>query len=248
MKIIEAIWEKRNLGVTTQEVTIEITDNISDLLKLKALLSEYQVVKLPIDRADFIFQIQNIGFNFAEIIYESQHNLSEPILYGPINRLKDNFCYARVELADIDRIKTRILDGIFRTDRVALDPNFGVLDAGKRYVGWLADEIDSGSYVFELRYKNNSYAFFVMSVKEKVCYGRIGGVYLNTKGFGLGILLNYYEIVVARELGCTSLTTSFSSNNNPIYLINEMLGYKTRPTFNIFVRHNRQPLKSPCQI
>jgi len=52
MKITDAYWEKRNLGITCTEIIIENGDQLSHLEEINDVLEcvEYVVVKVPVAR------------------------------------------------------------------------------------------------------------------------------------------------------------------------------------------------------
>lgn len=238
MKIIDAIWEKRNLGVSCHEVILEKKDSLIDLAKLDSLPSKYQVIKIPLDRSDLMFEMQKNNFTFVEILFDSSHDLNLPALSAPLKRLSNVIDCQEVDEIGLESIRKRILPGMFKTDRVALDPHFGIEKSAQRYLGWLSDEVNLGSRVYELTYINRPVGFFVMKREDNVFTGRIGGVYLDSNLLGLGVLLNYFQIVVAKNLGGRILRGAFSSNNPSVFAINDTLGYKSKPIFNVFVRHN----------
>jgi hypothetical protein len=56
MKIVNAIWERRNLGVRCIEVTLEATDAVPDVKStLAGLDTQYLVIKVPAGRSDLMF-------------------------------------------------------------------------------------------------------------------------------------------------------------------------------------------------
>lgn len=61
---------------------------------------------------------------------------------------------------DLDVLLNEIRDGMFRTDRVCLDPHFSPVQAANRYEGWISDELDRGSQTYKLTYKDSSIGFF----------------------------------------------------------------------------------------
>jgi len=237
MKIIDAAWEKRNLGITCQEVTISKKTNEEEIKSLNTLSAEYQVIKSPVDRPELIFSLQNMGFLFTEILFESIHSLQLPELDRVSSRYAAHISCDQVERKNIKKMIMNISDGMFFTDRVAIDPRFGSECSRRRYVGWINDEVNTGSKVFELMYKNNGIGFFVLSSDAETCEGKLGGIYEKTKFFGAGLLLNYYQIIVAKNNGFSKFKTWFSSNNQPIFRINESLGFNTRPLYNVFIKH-----------
>ena len=62
MNVVNAVWEKRNIGVDTAEVTIEEADDVQTIKDtLNNLEVEYIVVKVPSSRSDVLFLVQNRG-------------------------------------------------------------------------------------------------------------------------------------------------------------------------------------------
>ena len=77
MKIIEAVWEKRNLGVTTYEVGIDFDDDVSCMDEIKQLDYEYMVVKVSANNVAVVDEIQEMGFRYIEDMIQVEHNLHE---------------------------------------------------------------------------------------------------------------------------------------------------------------------------
>ena len=74
MKIIDAIWEKRNLGVKTTEILIQAGDKIEDYsLVEKEIIdnqTKYIVVKTPVNLKEYIWGLPKLGYNFIEVAFE----------------------------------------------------------------------------------------------------------------------------------------------------------------------------------
>ena len=87
MKITDAFWEQRNLGVTCQEVTFDC-DDVDIQATLRSLQANYRVVKMPVERTDLIWVIQDLGYKFTEVQFMSSHNLTLPCLNPPLERLR----------------------------------------------------------------------------------------------------------------------------------------------------------------
>ena len=72
MRIVDAHWELRNLGVTTQEVEIDSSDAPEDIRKaLLSLTSDYQVVKAPSSNFEINALLSECGFSFVEAMISS---------------------------------------------------------------------------------------------------------------------------------------------------------------------------------
>ena len=91
MKIIHAIWERRNLGVNCYEVTVEAEDTL-EMLKEKAseFETEYTIVKVPTSMADISFYLQGAGYTFMEIITSCYHGGKIPKLTRIQQRMVDS--------------------------------------------------------------------------------------------------------------------------------------------------------------
>ena len=237
MKIIDAHWEKRNIGVSCEEVLVEESDNEEVLREISSLKSSYQIVKLPPSKSQLILPLQQLGFDFIELIYWCSHNLSLPVLDGPLARMAKEFQVAEADQAALNCIKYNIKNGMFFTDRVAIDPQFGMRHSANRYSGWLDDLLKVGGRAFVLKYKNNTVGFYVIKQDGLCCDALIGGVFADYARSGFGFMLNYFEIITAAELGAKELRGVFSSNNGPIFGINFRLGYRLVPKFYVFVKH-----------
>lgn len=69
MKITNAVWEKRNLGVTTCEVTFDEHDSTENIVApCDELLSQYdyRVFRVPAGRCDISLFLQSRGCRFME--------------------------------------------------------------------------------------------------------------------------------------------------------------------------------------
>ena len=78
MKIIDAHWELRNLGLSTQEVEIESEDTLEEVKQaLSSLTANYQVVKVPVADLNLSSLLSSYGFSFAEAMIRVSHSLKE---------------------------------------------------------------------------------------------------------------------------------------------------------------------------
>ena len=71
MKIIEAVWEQRNLGVTCAEIEISASDTSNAVRN--AVLSrheQYLVAKVSPANTEVMFALQNMGFTYIETLFE----------------------------------------------------------------------------------------------------------------------------------------------------------------------------------
>ena len=71
MKVIDAFWEKRNLGVTTCEVTFDEHDSTESVAVIcDELINQYnyKVFRVPADRCDISLFLQSRYCRFMENI------------------------------------------------------------------------------------------------------------------------------------------------------------------------------------
>ncbi len=243
MQLINAEWEKRNIGVSCQELCIEASDSTEEIynfVKYK-LSANYQVIKLPVTQPNLIIPIQELGFNFIEIIYECIHNLEMPELNRINQRIVDNVKVLEADKSQIVFIYSAIQPGLFISDRVSIDPTFGQQASAKRYAGWIEDLAQKPRTKFYLLWlKNDLIGFYVLDLSKKYCDGVIGGMFNNRGAAGLGFLLNYFQLLTAKSLGFSELRSYFSSNNNAIFKINSELKYKIIPKHYVFISHRNE--------
>lgn len=218
MKIKEAFWEKRNLGVETLEIEFEETD-VSDIVNSFETYDKYGyiVAKVPTNRIDLVHKLESNKFQF----FESQISLSK--------RLTDKFVLPNyisewtkkidIELIEtssqLKNIQSEISKGLFDTDRIAIDPYFGKDVASKRYMNWISDEFQKNeSSLYELIYQGNRLGFFLTKdINDKTKDLLLGGIYNDYKNIGFGFSIIEKPIALAANQGKKKIITKISSNN-----------------------------------
>jgi hypothetical protein len=200
--------------------------------------TEYTVVKVPIGRVDISLYLQDAGYRFIELITTCHHDGRIPALPSVQQRIIDSVPYRKMDEYDLEEAFTMICGGMFDTDRVSLDPRFSRAQAASRYIGWIEDEIARGSQMFKIEYKGRSAGFFnLRHVGNRSAAAAIGGVYPEFQKAGLGICINYFEIVEGLKQGARRIVTSFSSNNRGAAAIHFLLGYSIGDQYYVFIKH-----------
>ena len=238
MKTIEAHWEKRNLGVTTTEFTVEQNDSWNDIESLLSdCKSDYQVLRVPSQMMDLIFRVQRCEFEFVEDIIYLRNDLRE-IEMDPITlRLYKSLVYLRMNEDDFVELSKEIQKGIFDSDRVYIDPYFDNHDSANRYLNWINDERKKGSLFFKFVYKAKTVGFVAFKDAGKGdYYAFLAGVYSNYKNSGLGAVI--YGIDIIRDLNGRSIISVVSSNNAKQLRNMIRQGFVPEQVYHIFVRHN----------
>ena len=76
MDVVDAHWERRNLGVTCVEVTVEPGDSVDEVAEVvDGLAHGYQVVKVPTASVGVMHCLADRGFEFLEASVSVEHSL-----------------------------------------------------------------------------------------------------------------------------------------------------------------------------
>lgn len=240
MKIIDAFWEKRNLGVSCSEITIENDDSANSLLQQLQLnnKTEYIVIKVPTNRIDISSVLTTQGFTFVECII----NLKLDIKNCGLSKIEERICntitYTEVSGEKLNTVYEEINKGLFSTDRVAVDPFFTPSQASNRYVNWIKDEVSKGANVYEIILKDKAIGFFTFkTIGDNNYFPFLAGLYQDYQKSGLGfvVIRKSIEEVIKRGGG---IFNSFVSTNNPSILnIHLKQGFIIKQMSYIYVKH-----------
>lgn len=238
MKIVEAVWEKRNLGVSSYEVIIEKDDSTDEIeKKLSELDAEYIVVKVSSDNSVVLPSVQKAGFEYIEDLIHVEHDLSEVARNRIIQRLYDETTYREMNEEDKQQLWAEIADGMFDSDRISNDPHFGKEKAAVRYTNWIKDLLTKGAKIYAIRYRDDSTGFVILETKDGLTYHSVlGGGYRKYRKSGIGIIQKEQEIT--KSLGGKRVVTTVSSNNVGQFKALIMNGYKPYAIEHIFIKHN----------
>ncbi|MEN9281857.1 MAG: hypothetical protein RL594_792 [Bacteroidota bacterium] len=240
MKLIEATWELRNLGVTCQELIVDDSHAL-DLVaeQIRNLTASYQVLKLSCSRFDLMNHVQEAGFRFVELLYHAKHDLNLPEVTGIQLRMSRVVDYVQANETLAEEIIEQVESSqMFETDRISIDPRFGVQKAAHRYACWLRDEIDRGSLLYAVTLKDGVTGFFLLRMEGDLdCRGLLAGIFPAYQGRGLGFFMSYLQLFAARQLGAGRYLSTYSSNNVAIGRLHNELGFNYEGSEYVFVRH-----------
>jgi hypothetical protein len=218
MKIIDAYWEKKNLGIDTKEIIVSSLDTASDLRESIGSLSsdakKYVVVKAPVKKLEHIQWLFENGFSFAETLFELSLQVKDTCSPVELKELNDSLlCNQLIKATEIERWEEEIKKGIFTTDRIALHPSFGIHVAAIRYVNWMKDELNKNSSLYEVMLDSNRIGFFALKpLLNNQFDSFLIGKYIGAKpGVGIGILSKAIEQV--KQQKGEVIMTHVSSNN-----------------------------------
>lgn len=241
MIIIEQIWEKRNLGIISAELRFENSDtvinndfNIVDLKKY-----DYLLARIPVGRMDIAYAVQKKGFHFAETSIElsvALKNLTLPKIFEEYEKLIE---VHEADKTEIELIYNSIQNGIFDTDKIALDPEFGIKKSGNRFYNWCKEEIEKGSSkAYLVSYAGEKLGFYVVKDEnERTANSLLAGLFEKNKNPGLGYAVLYHPLLTAKICGKRKMITAVSSNNPASVKMHLALGYEIKTMNYVFVKH-----------
>ena len=237
MKLIDAWWEKRNLGVETKELICEKTYALEEVEKtINELCAAYLVVKVPSSRSDLTRCIQMAGFSYIEDLIGVTHDLHDVKRSSLHQRLYDATSYRKMGKEDIEQLLEEIEKGMFNSDRISNDSLFEEGRAAERYVNWTKDLLSKGALPYVILYKEEPAGFIILKTQDQISYTSVlGGGYEKFRRSGLGVIQKEQEIV--KKLGGKSVETQVSSNNPAQLKALVLNGYIPQNIEHVFVKH-----------
>lgn len=239
MKVVDAVWERRNLGVSCVEVAIETSDTAAGVKNgLARLATQYLVVKVPAGRSDVMFCLSEMGCSFIEANIHITRKIAHLELSGIQKRLAASVSYAPMQGGDMQVLWDELRNGMHDTDRIYLDSHFTKEQAANRYIGWIQDEVARGSDVYKLIYKDQSIGYFTMkSLGDGVYYPFLAGMYQSHRNSGLGFNIIYKPMCEIGARGGTSVSTHISTNNGRAVRLHVSMGFRFDEITYVYIKH-----------
>lgn len=241
MKNIDCYWELANIGKRTTEITCEKQDAFDKTL-IASLVEgyDYAVVKVPAAMTSFNIGLSEMGF----ACIEAQMNISKTYAdfdFGLTAGVYDDTQYLPVMTdRELNEVLDRITPGMFSTDRISLDPQFGIGVACTRYRNWIRTDYISGrSQLFQVIHKGDYVGFMLIKREGDEIDLLLNGLYSPYQGKGLGILTPASPLLYARksEIAVGRVRTSISSNNIPVVKLYNRLHFMLDSLTYVFVKH-----------
>ncbi|MGA2405357.1 MAG: hypothetical protein ABSF81_01225 [Bacteroidales bacterium] len=243
MRIIDAFWEKRNLGVNCKEIIIENNDTLISFSNIIGTIesTEYVVFKVPTGRFDFYEMLSKHGFVFIEGSINFKLNLKDAFLSPLQQRLNATISYSEMGQNDLEKLFGEIKNGIFATDRILLDNHFSKEQAANRYINWISDDLKRTAQVYKIIYKQNTIGFFTFKqTEEGIYYPFLVGLYKHYSSSGLGFTTLRKPIDEAIKRNGREISTYASTNNTIVVRSHIQQGFSMHDIQYIFVRHNKK--------
>lgn len=243
MKILKQDWEKRNLGIDSYELRFDSTDNES---AVTAALNEcppcdYILVRVPDNKMEIAYKLQDLGFKFAETNFELSCNLKKVQLPLVFKKYYEHITESISAPAEIEQIYDCIKSGVFDTDKIALDPKFGLKKSGNRFYMWCKDEIEKKtSTPYTIYLDKKPLGFYILKkVTDKTYNSLFAGLFDKSSAVGFGFSVLYNPLIEAKRQGATNMTTSVSSNNTASLKMHLALGYEIKSLNYVFIKHTK---------
>ena len=233
IKIIRATWDEPILKIPTFEILCD-DDNIKEIdSSIKSIINRfntyYITVKAPIRCINIYYYLMENKLCFIESQFsinvkltEDQHNISRII--PAFSQLK---LYKVEDENMLNYIVQEVNKGIFKTDRIALEPKFGIEISNKRYANWIKESFnDSFSDLFIALNISQPVGFSLLQRKDKVVYGLLGGIFKSYERDGYFPEILFNILLYYSNIEFNNLKTDISSNNPEIFRIYQEYGGK----------------------
>lgn len=241
MKIVDCYWEQKSIGRKTVEISIEERDYYdSALIERWAQGYEYVVVKVPMNMPTFNIGLSVMGFACIETQMTVGICMSD-FEFSKVAHLYDDVRYEVVEnQKDFQTIVSKIEPGMFSTDRISIDPEFGETIGCQRYINWLTTEYNGKkSQLIKVIYKNEHIGFMLVRIGNDTIDLLLNGLYKEHQGKGLGLLTPASPMICVKKdsLPVIKETTSISSNNIPVVKLYNRLQFQLLSQTYVFIKH-----------
>ena len=142
------------------------------------------------------------------------------------------------ELTTVLRIYALIRRGVFKSDRVSIDPAFGRAKGGNRYANWLRSMLARGGFLYEVLSGDKPIGFFVICRKDETTVDPVlMGMYDEEGDRGMGALLHKKTLDTCFTHDCKRLTSTIVSNNAKVLRVYVNAGATITDTLYTYVKH-----------
>lgn len=246
MKIVDCVWEIKNLGERVCEISIDLEDSFDEGFITSSVKDfDYQVIKVPMNMPDFNIGLSNLGFT----LIENQINISKKfedfdfddrLVKYMIKHIDEKVITTESELDDI---LNQITPDMFSTDRIYLDPHFGKEASMRRYTNWIRTEfVNNASIVTKNYFDGREVGFGMYRDNNGNRVGLLGGIYESGQAEGFGLMTGCISFLAGKKYNkpFKLINTTISSNNVPMVQIYNYLHFKIDSMRYVFVKHNNK--------
>ncbi len=232
MKSVDAVWERKNLGLGVLELELGAGDadlsGLESQLRTHAATHDYFLVKIPAGSARLVQGLEDRGFRFLETrvgLCRSAEGYASPAAFAAMTA---RMSCARVEDdAGMEAVLAAMDEEMFVADRISQDPALGPAQALARYRNWIRTDFKKkDKHLYRMKIGRREFGFFTMSMSEGTMHILLGGTYTPDKGKGLGMGVIHLPLTAATASGATLCATAASSNNLSVINLYMAFGYR----------------------
>ena len=243
MKKIELIWEKENIGKKSVEFRFDGSECISEIDSdiCDNLDYEYQICRIPASNMELVYFLQKHGFVFSETAFELSASLKKVVVSDVYKPYIEMMNYHKAGEEEIKIVEDTIRKGVFKTDRIALDPFFSLEKSGNRYGNWFVQEMKNKTtncYIVEA--EETPIGFFVLKEETNNISNSFLAALFNEQNIGMGFATIYFPLVQAKAEEKKRIVTHVSSNNIDSLKTHLEVGYKINGISYCFIKHLKQ--------
>lgn len=242
MKVVNAVWEKRNLGVSCSEVEVDRNDSYQVVVQaLEQLIEkEYMVIRIPSSRYDLVQYVQEMGYSFIETAFTLIHTLKDISVPGRLLRICNKCKWDVMDDDDLQQLWDEIHKNIFKTDRVYIDGQFSKEQAAQRYEFWIRDLIEEGHLPYKVMFEGDTVGFFLnKEIQAGVYDGLLAATYQLFEGSGMGYCIQYAGLKSVMQRGARRYIGHVSGNNPEVLRVLLSIGFSIKEMAYIFIKHNK---------
>ncbi|MFH1880876.1 MAG: GNAT family N-acetyltransferase, partial [Bacillota bacterium] len=132
----------------------------------------------------------------------------------------------------------RIREGVFKSDRISLDPYFPMEMTSNRYINWIGQMLTQGGMLYEmLRREEPVGVFIIKRIDAQTVDPVLMGLYQEDQNRGLGTLLHKKTLDACFAQECARITSTFVSNNAKILRVYANVGAAITDVLYTYVKH-----------
>lgn len=238
MQYIETVWEKRNLGIDSCKFVIERKDDVD--LAIQAIHrcpKEYIEVYTETGNIELSWKLEGMGFSFLETVFDlsvTKKELMIPLFY---KRFLKDITYEKASQEEKKEILSQIRSGtMFLTDKIALNPYFGVEAAGRRYYLWMREYFEKTGDCFAIKYRGSLMGFEAAKESDGVIDLALGGVLPKFEGSGLSPLIHVGRAAYWEKMPLKKIYGHVSCNNFPVLRVHQITGFSLEKAWYVFIK------------
>jgi ribosomal protein S18 acetylase RimI-like enzyme len=228
-------------------VEIEVLSPSASLEEIyhSSLGFELSTVRVPIGNLPLVHGLEAKGFRFLESQFSIEIGLSSLSAASSMQAaILRKYVLAQVRTDEVELLQGYVKEGLFKTDRIALDPELGPELANHRYSQWIAEvaskRIASLQWLMTASEPPRRAGFIMFQEDGKTVNALLGGVFpqFQTQGAGLAMVLRPLHHFATQ--GFTNYQTKVSSNNFPVLRLYQDAGFKIHEIVYVMRRLERR--------